>query len=577
MKKFIFNKFKSSPSGFSLVEIMVAAGMLAAISVAVMNVMSNATKTQKKMSVDNTINEVASDIRNILRDELDCTEAFKNLPFPTPVGQTPNANRIVRYRRPPAAGTPVTTYTIGDTIGSGADNAWITNMTLKLPQVVDPTNGTAILVVSFSRFDQTKLAPLTAEGKAKFKADRMYGSEIVPKEFKVNFFTQAGTIRRCAADLADYQQQMCETALQGQWDAAAQKCRAIKIENAPGGRVQAIEADDLKVMDGMQIGGPVITAMPGDGLGINTAPTGAGNLNMTGRATIAGGATITGPDITANTTTNITLTSPSIALNGSTAITGPTLTVNNTASTTITSPTTTVNSTTTINGNTRVNGLTYLNGNTTVVAPGTALAVTGSGIAMTVNGGKVFLSNPPAVSHPVAGGERSFVPTAGWVEDYMRHNLAATVASSNANIVGELVAAMANYANNKPMDAVANYVCGKMQINDKDGNKSIVGRPCANLATPDTRCDTWGKCSQVCIGGDCRGAWPVDTRCDTAGTCNRLCIGWDCRTAWPTLRGVNGCYVAWSACSANTVMFGLIIAGAPTFAHRPICCQLIIK
>ena len=45
----------------------------------------------------------------------------------------------------------------------------------------------------------------------------------------------------------------------------------------------------------------------------------------------------------------------------------------------------------------------------------------------------------------------------------------------------------------------------------------------------DTRCDTSGTCSQVCIGADCQSSWPdvVTTDYCAGGTCGSLAINGD--------------------------------------------------
>ncbi|RMF55038.1 hypothetical protein D6745_03395 [Candidatus Woesearchaeota archaeon] len=66
-----------------------------------------------------------------------------------------------------------------------------------------------------------------------------------------------------------------------------------------------------------------------------------------------------------------------------------------------------------------------------------------------------------------------------------------------------------------------------------DGNKVCLkdGTNCPAFIISDTRCDSSGTCSQVCIGSNCKSDWPSST-CDQPNNCPQVCINNDCRNKW---------------------------------------------
>ncbi|RMF55040.1 hypothetical protein D6745_03405 [Candidatus Woesearchaeota archaeon] len=55
---------------------------------------------------------------------------------------------------------------------------------------------------------------------------------------------------------------------------------------------------------------------------------------------------------------------------------------------------------------------------------------------------------------------------------------------------------------------------------------------CPECSGTDTRCDTSGLCSQICIGSDCKNTWQQSESCGSAGVCSQLCIGNSCKSRW---------------------------------------------
>ena len=73
---YFIKKICKENSGFTLVEIMVAAGLLGGLSLAVMELTSNSAKSAKKLQQDFEISNVMSNVVNVLRDEKSCSRNF---------------------------------------------------------------------------------------------------------------------------------------------------------------------------------------------------------------------------------------------------------------------------------------------------------------------------------------------------------------------------------------------------------------------------------------------------------------------------------------------------------------------
>jgi type II secretory pathway component PulJ len=77
----MFNKKLFNKHGFTLAEVMVAAGMLSVISLGLMQVMNNATKGSKKIAQDAEISEVVAVIRKQMRDQTSCNNTIGGRSF----------------------------------------------------------------------------------------------------------------------------------------------------------------------------------------------------------------------------------------------------------------------------------------------------------------------------------------------------------------------------------------------------------------------------------------------------------------------------------------------------------------
>lgn len=77
--KFSLRKFFTlinNSRGFSIAEVMVAAGLLGVVSLGVMEITKQTTKTQKKANIDLDLNQMTYDIMSLMRDPASCIAAI---------------------------------------------------------------------------------------------------------------------------------------------------------------------------------------------------------------------------------------------------------------------------------------------------------------------------------------------------------------------------------------------------------------------------------------------------------------------------------------------------------------------
>ncbi len=598
--------FRNNESGFSLAELMVAAGIVGVISVALTRIMTQATKTQRKVTADMTINETNIHIRNILRNEANCTAAFKDLSFTA--GIKPNGNKVVQYNK---AGAVVASYTIGDSIGQGSGGkVTLKNIvseaptSLVAPSGTTPGRGEITINFFYSRIDETR----SAEAQAQLKK-MTYGGQEVNKPIKIMVdYNSANKIIGCNADLSDYQEEMCTTGLQGQWDDVNDLCKSILIEPAPDTfRKISFGTQNAVIKEGVQIGSTASinfnTIDLLSGLGVNTPPTGAGNVNITGTYT------------TAHPTSgvNAKLNNTSLRFSSNGAVVGTpdnVMTLNSDyavfnkgvqVATDLKLNRDIFSTTTGSSGGVLISGGTVATAYPRLwVRPsGYSILAQGTGtssIAFQVNNGLGQVDTVPAAAYPLAPASRDKMVNAGWVNDFLFEGIANNMAN-NSSIIGQLIANMASYAVSQPMNAVSNMMCGKFKmVKTKYSatgaaiNSTVSGSVGSNGActytTPDINCTKSGECARVCIGTDCRTSWPApDGVCSTSGQCARVCIGTTCKTRWPRLvfGNLNIGYCTWRGyawnygnprvlCAGQEVVRGLQrnSAGTPTNA---LCCR----
>lgn len=120
VKRFNFFSFLrrqlTQEAGFSLAEVMVAAGMLGVLSLGVTQLMQNSNKTEKRLGQQVNMVQLESDVMDALRNQTACTRTFYGIDLQTNplTGQGPNSVPPVAAWCPACVGVP------GDTAASGA-------------------------------------------------------------------------------------------------------------------------------------------------------------------------------------------------------------------------------------------------------------------------------------------------------------------------------------------------------------------------------------------------------------------------------------------------------------------------
>jgi archaellum component FlaG (FlaF/FlaG flagellin family) len=70
-------------NGFSLISVVVAAALLGGLSMVMMQMGKQSTKTTAKMNFDTEVNQITNEINGILSDPTSCTQTVKNASPPT--------------------------------------------------------------------------------------------------------------------------------------------------------------------------------------------------------------------------------------------------------------------------------------------------------------------------------------------------------------------------------------------------------------------------------------------------------------------------------------------------------------
>ncbi|MCK5884765.1 MAG: type II secretion system protein [Bacteriovoracaceae bacterium] len=540
--------FRNNESGFSLAELMVAAGIVGVISVALMRIMTQATQTQKKVTTDMTINETFISMQNILRNEGNCTEIFGGRSYAANI--LPKGPGIVKYTFPsdyiypnnPSAPSAIQTYGVygtataaNSTIGLGTDgSAYITKIAISSnpgPTPIVAGRGEITLDVTFSRMNPGLSGAALASAQK-----RVFGGRTVRKQIKIQVDIIGGLITKCNADLSDYQEQFCKTALQGTWNGTI--CESIKISDG-GATGNAIDTEGNIILNAGALIVDSSTQLDTNKLGFAGAAARiglmpVGQLNQP-NPTYTNSMQINADDMTFQKSIIVAADS---TIGGDETVTGSV----------------------TVGGDLKVNRDIYSTSSGGVLISGATSPMQYPSLWVRPSGGSIEaagvssttvpafhvargygqIDTVPSSYFPLAAADRLKMVNAGWVDTYITEGLAANMAGSGSNVVADLLSKMAAYTTNQPMNAVAAYSCGRITIRNKAGVASTrsVTKGTNGLCTfdtPDTNCNTAGTCSSVCIGNDCRNTWPIspDTTCQTSGTCNQLCIGAQCMSTLP--------------------------------------------
>lgn len=566
-----------SKKGFTLAEIMVAAGLVGVLSLALVNIMKNINTSSKKAYQDANIFQVKSLITRTIMEQGACSKTMENLTLSTvesPWGVEVANGIFERADNPPGGPDPsnVAKYDSGTLFGAGAsgtirierigvrgfqrndgtNNYALAGGTYTANTWTDPSDGlnkargTAIMEVRIRRSSRDA-ADIADDQAQKHVQGNLYQNIRIPIRVVIN--TANNRILSCYGAETEYVEASC-TALGGVLDDSG----------------LCVEIDAVTNSDTGNIGGPALTvtaATDTAGGALNTeidSNVGTANPPLVIRGGFpTAGIQIDGDEIQSITgTLKINEHGRDIELGTDTPLNTTTVNGNFVAERNVNLGSDPSANTLTIgnSGDTVNIGTTTNISGTTTFTSGTVTS--NDGVVMNLNSNTINIANSGSDYLNVRGRIRnngSNSPTGGAV--YIEDNLTVTgsqTTNGNTTIQGDLTVnggdiILPTMANTTSDNRVPNIAWVKERIartlapaaSDVTG---IMTDIISNSTSNDTAlgvvreyvCDSirvYNKSGGYATNGGsgCYFNTP-DTRCDVSGTCSRVCIGTDCRTNW---------------------------------------------
>ncbi|MFG1500125.1 tail fiber domain-containing protein [Halobacteriovorax sp. XZX-3] len=233
-------KNNSNQFGFTLAEVMVAAGLIGVLSLAVVNMIGNINRTSKRASQVFNIQQEIQRISGILADEDSCFKTFDGRSFgSTANGSSLNFNEI-RRSTGPAAGDFETIYTLDQELGGTDGVVHIEAMsatTTSAPGPIYLENGVNVTKVDAS-------VRITFQ-KGRFDADieavrrGSVGMTEVSRDFPLSFVLNSatGAVLSCYGSASQYTDAVCD-ALGGEIDSNGE-CVQVTLKSRSAGTPEA--------------------------------------------------------------------------------------------------------------------------------------------------------------------------------------------------------------------------------------------------------------------------------------------------------------------------------------------------
>jgi len=231
-------KHSNNQKGFTLVEVMVVAGMVAGLSLAIMQMTSNANKAVKKMSQDTEVLQLVSDVQFAMRDKAKCGDTLngKIVTDAVSAGGSPPQSvlgttvaSVIKNITP-----PLTAASVGTEYGKRTPGAFtVTDIRLQCPlagcvwtalaaPAVNKSDGAALLRIYITKGHLNSSAEIQ---KTTSLGSLTYVRDVIISKVTVNSTTQA--VLECFSDDDSYVQAAC-TALGGLIDTDGY-CKGIDI------------------------------------------------------------------------------------------------------------------------------------------------------------------------------------------------------------------------------------------------------------------------------------------------------------------------------------------------------------
>ena len=311
-------KTLSESGGFSLAEVMVAAGILGILSLAITEMTSNIAKSQRTMEQKFELGSILNDVEFALRSRIACERTLSGRVVAagagtafTEIRDSSSINRVILSSVPGA---------VANTLGNNSNGFTVTQIRLVgfVNELVAPTaagyigntagthftvvntvdgtgapvtlrDGLALIRVTFTK-GFVGQAGRTATEQANFQNLLSTGNNVTVHNFRVRVMTTTGNaVVSCQSGDTQILQAACAS-LGGIFTPGDGRCREIEIFEDPtdAASVYGVKASNsLKVVGGVTIG--VNNAAHPDA---NLPP--AGSLQVQTTAAIGGAATVTG-------------------------------------------------------------------------------------------------------------------------------------------------------------------------------------------------------------------------------------------------------------------------------------------
>ncbi len=237
----------NNQKGFSLIEIMVALGMLGIISLGTMQLMTNMTKGQKGMTFKSNIDQIVNEVKMAMRTEANCTATLTGL-SPSTSTQPVNDNEIKKNCE--SAGGVISNCTtlisIDQIIGGGSGaNVRITDITHTGSALNGATDETGTGTISISM-------QLTDSSGDALDSNKIFGSSTIRRDISTSYNNGgAGTeITACTGDSTTYAEIACDK-IGGTFLKPDGPCTAVKISGYSAALTE--EGADLNLAEKDQI------------------------------------------------------------------------------------------------------------------------------------------------------------------------------------------------------------------------------------------------------------------------------------------------------------------------------------
>lgn len=232
--------------GFSLIEVMVAVGLMGVLGYVILQQTDMSSKQQNKASFNHQINMQTNAILKELSKGENCTASFQNLKFGTSASPTIVANirkGITNYSATPP--TVTAAENLFETRKANEVGVYIDSMHL----ITRASDNRDILRVTFASGD--------IDSARNVRKKKSGGVPSISKDFVLLTEKRANqTIERCYSEQSNILSTSCKTLPDGVWNPVTQKCEItgivkktdlLPLWTTPSGSISTVKTPPYKV------------------------------------------------------------------------------------------------------------------------------------------------------------------------------------------------------------------------------------------------------------------------------------------------------------------------------------------